>query len=275
MVPSTTETLLSHSPPPRTIMSHPSPLFVLPLLLLLIVHAPGANATSFGVYHLSDRQAASGCRSVRVPPQMCTACPLKPFNGTGPHLNFGADAINRFDIYNLSSDACQNAMELYVRTNPCDDKRARAWANRGTLGSQQVWIYFMYSVCETCCDCIPIGAAVNQYNWRKRRNRLINVRRGNCAAHFFYDTCKIWPNAGRIVTTWDSDKRTPWVSPWCDNFRTWQFSPNAKGWLRNNNVNGTTYRMRRGMNMLMRASRCTNKRQWQDCVRMEKAQGRV
>lgn len=258
-------------------MSHlpPSVALVSLLLLLLTLHAPGISATSFGVYHLSNRQAASGCRSVRLPPNMCTSCPLKPFSGSGPNLDFGDDAVNRFDIYNLSSAACQGAMRQYVEANPCDDKRARALKNIGKPFAQKVWIYFMYSVCETCCDCIPIGARPNQYNWRKRRGRLINVLRGNCAAHYFYDTCKIWPNAGRVVSTQDPDSRTPWVSPWCDDFRTWQFSPFAKGWLRNNRVNGTTYRMRRAMNMLMRSTACTNKRQWLDCLRMERAQGRV
>ena len=166
-------------------------------------------------------------------------------------------------------------MQRYVDANPCDQTRKKALANIDKLSRYKVMIYFMYSVCETCCDCIPIGAREHQYEERKKSKPLINIKRGNCAAHFHYDTCKIWPKARQITSLKGRAYKYSDKAQWCPDFKTWQFSPYAKGWLRNDNVDGFTWKMRRAMNSLAAKTRCGQETQWKNCVKMERAQGRA
>lgn len=244
-------------------------------LASLVLSPVYVDATSFGLYHLSARQAASNCTVPRLPWNLCTVCKLKPFDGKGSNLNFGG--INRFDIYDLSTPRCMAMMQRYVKFNPCDTLRAKALANIDKLWGYKTMTYFMYSICETCCDCIPIGSREDEYEERSRNGKLIHVDRGNCAAHFYYDTCRIWPNARQITGLYGkvfkhSDHPR---FQWCSDFKRWQFSPNARGWLRNNNVKGLTQNMRRAMRYMSIYGRCREKTQWQNCVKMERAQFRV
>lgn len=259
----------------------PSSRQFFPLLLVLLLStlysACPTHATSFGVFHLSARQAWSNCTTPRIPWNLCTACQLKPFNGTGNNVTFSGQ-INRFDIYNISTPYCKSAMQRYVRENPCDVRRAAALAKMDTSESAyKVMAYFLYSVCELCCDCIPIGAREDEY-WRRRlTGNLVSIFRGNCPAHFFYDTCKIWPESRQILNSRDKPYRYALneKSEWCGHFKTWQFSNYSKNWLRNNNVKGMTWLMRRAMNQMMHRAKCKQRTQWINCLRMEKAQRRV
>lgn len=248
---------------------------VLIVALLLSTQAVG---TSFGIYHLSARQAAApNCTVPRIPWNMCTACKLKPFTVNPGTNNVNFHGVNRFDIYNLSSPQCRKMIERYVAFNPCDTVRANALAKLDTDTGYRTMIYFMYSVCETCCDCIPIGSRESQYEERKKNGTLINIYRGNCAAHFYYDTCRIWPKARQITGLYGKrfNSSSNANFEWCPDFKKWQFSPDAKQWIKNNQVNGVTWRMRRAMRHISIYGRCGEETQWKNCVKMELAQKRV
>lgn len=217
------------------------------------------------------QQGGSSCTTVRIPWNMCTACKLKPFTGTGPNLNFGG--VNRYDIYDLSTAQCQAQLRRYAEYNPCDSTRTAAIASLGNSSSPNLaLIYFMYSVCETCCDCVPIGARIEEYEQRRAAGSLINIRRGNCAAHFHYDTCNVWPNTGQITGL--RGKQFD-LAPWCPDFLDWINSPNSSRWPTNNNATGITFNMARAMRQLTNKARCKEESQWKNCVRMESAQGRL
>lgn len=259
-------------------MAHTYSNAVFSLLLLPLLYSSSlVHATSFGVFHLSARQAWSNCTTPRIPWNLCTACQLKPFNGTGVNVTFSGQ-VNRFDIYNLSTPSCRQAMQRYVTDNPCDIRRARALAAIDTSESAyKVMAYFLYSVCETCCDCIPIGALEKEYWQRRVAGTLINIHRGNCPAHFFYDTCKIWPDSRQLLNSKGKPYRYALneKAEWCGDFKTWQFSNYSKNWLRNNNVKGMTWLMRRALIQITHRAKCKQRRQWINCLRLERAQGRV
>lgn len=216
------------------------------------------------------QEKASPCTTVRIPWNLCPACKLKPFTGKGAFLNF--NGVNRYDIYDLSTPRCKNELRRYVRFNPCDTVRRNAVYSMNKKNSKLVLIYFMYSLCETCCDCVPIGAKLGQYAQRKAANTLINIARGNCAAHFIYDTCKIWPKAGQITGLYGKQLNLP---QHCPDFKNWIDSPASNGWLTNNNVGGLTPKMKRAMTQLTNTARCREETLWKNCVRMESAQRRV
>lgn len=253
-----------------------STIFVISCLFALVCkgQATEADSGSHEAMKFSARQqnSNSDCTTLRIPWNLCGACPLKPFKVKGGgNVNF--NGINRFDIYDLSSPQCRHMLNRYVQFNPCDDVRRKAVSEMDKKGSakKQV-IYFMYSVCELCCDCVPIGSRENDYEKRKEEGTLINIKRGNCAAHFFYDTCRIWPKSSKILGLRGNASEG---DEWCDDFKRWQFSPAAKGWLHNNNVGGITNGMAEAMDSVLRVSNCGLERTWKDCVRMERGQNRV
>lgn len=255
-----------------------STIFVISCLFALLCKAQPtqADSASHEAMKFSARQqnSASDCTTLRIPWNLCTACPLKPFSvKKGGVVNFGG--VNRFDIYDLSSTRCRHMLNRYVEFNPCDDVRKDAVRDMDKKGSaKRSVIYFMYSVCELCCDCVPIGSREEDYEKRKAEGTLINIKRGNCAAHFFYDTCRVWPKSSKILGL-QGNVSSNEGDGWCDDFRTWQFSPAAKGWLHNNNVGGITGDMAEAMESLLRVSNCGLKKTWTDCVRMERGQNRV
>lgn len=245
------------------------------LLLAAVALVTTCVGTSFDLgmedLRIVARQRRSSCTNIRIPRNMCTACKLKPFTVEGNKVDFHGQ--NRFDIYDLSTPGCQRHLRSYAAMNPCDEPRVRALNRLNNTFEQQAMVYFMYSVCETCCDCIPIGARVDQYDERKANGTLINIFRGNCAAHFRYDTCAIWPQASHITGPFGKifdDRRG-----WCPDFLEWQASENSRGWIKNNNVDGVTNDMRRGMRQITRKARCAERTQWSNCIGMELAQGRV
>lgn len=250
-------------------------LHLLAVALLLVLRS--CTATSFGIYHLSARQAATNCTVPRIPWNLCTACKLKNFTVAPGTTNVNFGGVNRFDIYDLNQTQCMKMLQRYVKFNPCDTIRANALANINKPWGYKTIIYFMYSICETCCDCIPIGSRVSSYEEQKENGTLVNIYRGNCAAHFYYDTCRIWPEARQITGLYgkrfnSSDDPN---FKWCGDFKKWQFSDNAKQWIKNNNVKGVTWRMRRAMRQMAIFGRCSEETQWKNCVNMELAQKRV
>lgn len=220
----------------------------------------------------------SECNEIHIPAMLCTTCRMRTFKVTpkGPDFNRKSE----YDIYDLTTPSCMAKLYKYIQINPCDYKRSQAvhdlMKSKRVRESRDTLSYFMYSICETCCDCISIGARVEQYESRKARNNLINTRRGNCAAHFAVDVCNIWPEVNHIVggpasSIWPGNGK--WK--YCKEFRDWWGSPRASGWEGANNQGGTSPRMQRALKQITKSNYCEEKRQWMDCVRFERALGRI
>jgi len=202
---------------------------------------------------------------VKIPYNMCNQCNLKPYNSRG---NFPI----RQEIYDIDAPLCKAGIQRYVELNPCDDTRRRQMANFNNPDNHAAIGVFMYSVCETCCDCVPIGARANQFENRRSSETLIELYRGNCPAHAVYDICKIWPNI-RATTNPNIPAKSEWV-PICPLLRDWLRSPASNGWLRNPHVS-MDYRIKRFLRKLNTSAGCRKQHVWQECTRMELAQGRV
>lgn len=133
-------------------------------------------------------QASWKCEKVVLPKYLCNACPLKPVKWNG---NF----FNCKSIFNLSSNWCHNQLKEYVKLNPCDTKRASQV--KTMLNGKNEWVkkqakekidYFIYSLCEQCCDCIPKSSKnINFWQAKQQENLLYSSSRGNCAAHAHFD----------------------------------------------------------------------------------------
>ena len=76
--------------------------------------------------------------------------------------------------------------------------------------------FFVYTVCENACDCIPqIDASPTVPE--------ISIERGNCQAHAHYDVCRILPNIKVIK---------PSYKTWPDGSESWQeVCPLLSSWI--------------------------------------------
>lgn len=213
-------------------------------------------------------EAAAGCANYKLPVRMCFQCKLRPHDSSGNfNRPFGKD------LYDWNTTACMGKMQQYAALNPCDTPRVAAIADPSTEFNQRRIAVFLYSVCEQCCDCVPIGAKPWQYEARKAAGTLISLKRGNCAAHYHYDMCSIWNDVTKVIPPWGTvDESAPAV---CPEFRTWIFSPDAERWLRNPDADGLTDNMLRAMAELTDNAACRQKGVWKKCVRLERAQGRI
>ncbi|CAN8062827.1 unnamed protein product [Agarophyton chilense] len=207
------------------------------------------------------------CEKVEFPVGMCSACKLKPFNPfTGSFYNCAA-------IFDLDNPDCQAKLKRYAAINAhCDPIRLRQVQDFSNPSNRRGLDYFVYSVCEECCDCVPIGARQNQYVWRAQNNQLLNSKRGNCPAHAFYDLCAVLPNIRFSKTPggqdhWDWPKICPLITKW-------QFSPASRNWLTKSYVN-VDWRISRFLIWFFWDNHCGYWQTWRNCVALEHAQKRV
>lgn len=208
------------------------------------------------------------CKHIRMPPNLCTSCQMKQHNDMGVF-----PGNNQRDIYEID-DACKTELNAYADMNKCDTRYGNAIRTLDSLTSSYRRVaYFLYAVCEACCDCIPIGASADQYDDRKAAGTLINIRRGNCPAHFWWDTCKLWPEVRRI-TGKNGNPRDDLPNV-CDILEQWLDSPNGDRWPRNPNVDGLGRDEKRLLKQIVLRTKCTNKDVWQTCANLEEAQDRI
>lgn len=94
------------------------------------------------------------------------------------------------NIYRLSHPACQAQIKNYSVLYPCDCIRAAKVSDSGPR-NRRMQDYFVYSVCEECCDCMPYGARAYQYVTREEKGvpSLTSFYRGNYPAHAHYYIC--------------------------------------------------------------------------------------
>ncbi len=131
---------------------------------------------------------AWGCQSATLPYGLCKACPIKPVKPNG-------DFKDCKSIFNLDAPQCLPKLKQYVQLNPCDKQRKNQVQQWTT--SKQPWIkkqakqkldYFIYALCEECCDCIPKSSLhVPWWKAKQNENLLYTSKRGNCPAHAHFD----------------------------------------------------------------------------------------
>lgn len=257
----------------RSGQAHPKMLFSLLFCHVLLTNLALVLSQTAPVPNFNPSIAETGCTSVVLPFKFCGECPLLPFDSEGNFEQGGQQ------IYDINHPPCRKAIENYARLNPCDQVRQQQvndWD--GNRGRNQIRLgVFMYSVCETCCDCIPIGSSQDEYMERKQRrgfgnNALLDLDRGNCPAHAVYDICKVWPKIRTILRPGQSpDPSFPEICPYLFG---WLRSPSSKSWLRNPDaqMNG---RVRNFLRQLNISARCRQKFTWMQCLDLESAQGRV
>lgn len=216
--------------------------------------------------HFFDARFSAPCQSVYMPPNLCRNCRMLPFNSAGRFEN------QRF-IYDLDDPTCRAGLAQYVSLNPCDHvRRAQMAGFRDESNRRRIGV-FMYAVCETCCDCIPIGSRPGQYAARKAAGTLIRIIRGNCPVHLHFDVCRMWPNIKNIAppggaTNLDRDLVCPLVKEWYD-------GPARAGWERNAAVRGIDWRVKRLLWQLKTHAKCEDETLWKECAALEVAQGMV
>lgn len=208
--------------------------------------------------------AAPGCKAVTIPAGLCTQCKLRKVNDKNGNF------INCKSIYNLDNGQCKAKLQQYVKANACDGKRKQQVAAWNAHSKMQL-DYFVYSLCEQCCDCVPNGALPAQYAQRKNKRSLLHNARGNCPAHAFYDICKIWPNIETLSP--GGGKKGNGVKA-CAQLSKWFHSPAASNWINNHNT-PLSGALRNFLNNVNVANQCGNKQVWQACALMEQKQKRI
>lgn len=220
----------------------------------------------------SSRQTnsnAAPCTNVKIPPQLCTKCHLRPHDSSG---KFFTSYIK--DIIDIDTPECAEQINTYVALNPCDTQRAKFFAEYKTSKfAYERLAQFMYSVCEQCCDMVTVGSEPSEWFQRKEANTLHTLTRGNGPAHLHYDICKMFPNLKRFTgPTWKTKEDLPEICPLAAN---WMASNFSKGWSGNADADGIPKQLVFSFGWMEKLFGCQNSRVWQDCVRLESAQGRV
>lgn len=213
----------------------------------------------------SSEDLGTKCEFIRLPFSLCSNCRLNGYDSKG--------YFNRCDaIYDINDPKCRAGLRAYVRLNECDTIRKKQVQNFNSKESQFALDYFVYSICEECCDCVPDGSKSSQYSSRKMSSLLISYVRGNCPAHAHYDVCRVWPNIKDVTRPGEPFKRnSPEI---CPIIRQWFDSPNSKNWYSNDNTK-MDQRIRAFLERLVKAAGCAQKAVWQMCVGLESAQNRV
>lgn len=259
----------AHCHPPAmttTTMRRQTPLSLLTLLLLpVLVSGGGPSKFPCPGPKFKMGQGVS-CTEVKLPPNLCNSCPLRAPNGNGQFKDCS-------DIYNTNAGGCLGAMQKYVDANPCDPVRKEALAKlKGNPNNDDARItidYFLYSVCEQCCDCIPIGAAkgADLGKWV--------TYRGNCPAHAFYDICKVAPKFTHFVKigqgTPGKFKNAPSA---CNMLNGWAKSPFFFNWLKNPKTT-LTPKLSDSLASVLEATSCSSKPIWDKCFALESKQNNL
>lgn len=209
------------------------------------------------------------CTNVRIPPLLCANCHMRPHDSNG---NFSREFGK--DIFNFETPACVAQLKNYVRLNPCDKVRPKYLAEYKTKKYAYNRIaQFMYTICEQCCDMIPIGSRAWQWTKRKKEGTLFTRTRGNGVAHFYYDICVLFPNVKRFIAPgWKNKQNYPKLCPMATK---WMKSKYGLGWAQNPDADGIPVAFRRQIGIMANTLGCYDKRVWKDCVAEERSIGRV
>lgn len=212
---------------------------------------------------------AANCTNVRIPPLLCGSCHLRPQNPDGSY-----DSGVTKDIFDFDTPECMEQILEYVRLNPCDDKRSQYVAEFKTSSFAYARVaQFMYTVCEQCCDMIPIGSKLFEYESRMEAGTLHTKTRGNGVAHFYFDICKLFPKVTRFIRPqWKTIETLPKLCPMAN---AWMASNYSRGWTVNANADGIPAPFQTALGIMAKTLGCRNKRVWKDCIPEEQSIGRI
>lgn len=239
-----------------------APLIAAILSLLISLTQAGKNPCH---RDRNENTLGTDCEVITMPWDLCAKCRLRGYDKNGN--------LNQCDsIYKLEEEECKAEIGKYVNLNPCDEKRAQQFANYNDHRNREYLDYFVYSICEECCDCIPQGAEIADYNWRSQQYKLISLSRGNCPAHAHYDVCRVWPQIRTMKLPGEATQQNMPLA--CPLIRKWFYSPLSKNWSSNQNT-VMDWRIRVFLRMFNRVARCRRKETWQMCAGLEIAQNRI
>lgn len=250
-------------------------------IFLLLLYLPNARlisiATGASFYPCHASKTAPNfdvkCTTLHLPSSLCLSCSLRPPAADGSFI----DCNNIFDT---STSSCHDALQQYVDENPCDHARKAALtsflSDFTDDSARSILDYFLYSVCENCCDCIPMGTTAADYDallatHTKHQPSLWKEDRGNCPAHAVYDVCKVLPNVHAFASV---DSPVQDAPPACPALNVWLSSSAATNWAVNpeTQISNDTRIFLRG---LLEASNCKNRQIWTRCHNLEDTQGHL
>ena len=248
-------------------------LFVSLALSLFLHIIPSARATGTAPCHSNRKFQGDGvnCEIIKLPPKLCKVCKLRPTLARGMFASCSR-------IYDLMPLACRRLLRKYARLNPCDEKRnaqVQDFSNpENVLGLD----YFVYSVCEECCDCIPRGTKSKEdYTQLKAAGTLIKVDRANCVTHANFDVCKVWPNIrfiykGRQSVPDAEELEDKWPII-CPKIRKWKDEFPGKTF----NVDEVPIPadIRQFLTRYTSVAPCRDRTVWEECFDLEKSQNRL
>lgn len=212
------------------------------------------------------------CKVYRVPPRLCRKCMLNEtnINPTGKFL----DCTN---IYNIIDPECRVELQRYAKWNKCDALR-----NQQVAAFEENIVpldYFVYSICEECCDCVSTGAKESQY-WRRRRDQTLfqTAERPNCGTHAAADMCSVWPNV-RAVVNWYNElpsyEEVEALPEVCPILKTWRQLRIQSDSLSEEERNTVPEEAQPFLKNFTRIARCSARPVWQACIRLESSQSRI
>jgi hypothetical protein len=117
------------------------------------------------------------------------------------------------------------------------------------------------------CDCLPYLNASRTY-------REVNVRRGNCQAHSFYDLCKILPNIKLIRGQNYADDDVTFYPNYCVGISSW-FSTHSASWPTESNTDITPSNEYFLDRLIEASEMILHEDYYESCMDMETAQLRI
>ena len=228
--------------------------------------------------HVKAQKKSTSCTVVTIPVGLCPVCgvgaPMQESNGSY------IDCTRTSGLEDaVTGEQCRALVQDYIELNPCDSARLTALEFYNSTNpttkekGRQRLDYFLYSVCENGCDCIPqvdANPAVKQ----------IDVHRGNCQAHAYYDVCKILPSI-RLIRREDDDNNNstnvtnlpavcPLITDWFIN------SGDGQDFLEKPHTT-VDVDVEYFLDRLVHAEEllATNNSLWDQCLHLETLQGRI
>lgn len=206
---------------------------------------------------------APACTHITLPPTLCASC-------SRARLSRDHQYKNCRQVYNIHCRTCRNSLKFFIKLNPCDNIR-RAQVEGWSAFDKLSLDYFVYSICEQCCQCIVKG--LNKNNSKSITNEhtgekqvLHNDIRGSCVAHAFYDICNIYPNV-KYFTLPSGSRHTDWP-PVCPLLYRWFQSSTSYNWINEDNVQ-IEEEMKQFLNNINVANQCKLKSVWGQCSSIE------
>lgn len=209
------------------------------------------------------------CEKVVFPRWLCANCRLKPPTSNGNFQNCRS-------IYDITAPKCKHYLKLYAGKNKhCDPVRYKQTRNFADSNNVQGLDYFVYSMCEQCCDCVPRGAKNWQYAARQKTGTLMDARRGNCVAHAYYDVCKVLPKVRYLIDPGDKFTLKSTYKPvMCPLFVKWMNRKENRNWIYSEN-HYIDPPIKRFFDNFFDVANCRNRKVWQSCTDLEEKQGRL